>query len=120
MFKDKIQFFNEINPHIKELFSETPEKTDELNEILKWETTGKIIEYLSKEIDAKITQGKLFVTEAEFNEWGEYIKKTLAIKGKPLFMGMRGVLTGHGHGSELKHLIPLTPLSIIRKRISSL
>jgi hypothetical protein len=32
-------------------------------------------------------------------------------------MGMRAVLTHQAHGSDLKFIIPLTPLEVLEKRI---
>ena len=40
----------------------------------------------------------------------EYLKKNIKLKGKSLFMGLRVVLTGVCHGSDLTRLIPLTPI----------
>jgi glutamyl-tRNA synthetase len=99
------------------ILKDDPELTDALKDILSWETTPKILNYLSTELD-KVTTG--FVTEAELNVWMEAVKKDLAIKGKPLFMGVRASLTGHDHGPDLKFLIPLTPVSVLKKRISHL
>lgn len=99
------------------ILKDDPEITDALKEILVWETTPKILSYLGSEID-KVTTG--FVTEAELNVWMDAVKKDMGIKGKPLFMGVRAALTGHDHGPDLKFLIPLTPVSILKKRISHL
>lgn len=99
------------------ILKDDPELTDALKEILGWETTPKILSYLAGELD-KVTTA--FVTEAELNVWMEAVKKDLAIKGKPLFMGVRASLTGHDHGPDLKFLIPLTPVSVLKKRISHL
>ena len=99
------------------ILKDDPEITDALKEILSWETTPKILSYLASELD-KVTTG--FVTEAELNVWMEAVKKDLGVKGKPLFMGVRASLTGHDHGPDLKFLIPLTPVSVLKKRISHL
>ena len=61
-----------------------------------------------------------FVTEAELNGWMESVKKDLAIKGKPLFQGVRAAITGHDHGPDLKFLVPLTPVSVLKKRLQHL
>jgi glutamyl/glutaminyl-tRNA synthetase len=61
-----------------------------------------------------------FVTETELTGWMDFAKKDLAIKGKPLFQGIRAALTGQEHGPDLKLLIPLTPVAIIKKRLSLL
>jgi glutamyl/glutaminyl-tRNA synthetase len=90
---------------------------EDLKEILSWETTPAIKEYILAELDK--VDGDYVDTDT-FSEWMNYCKKELKIKGKPLFMGFRGVLTGHNHGPDLKVLIPLTPVSVLKKRITSL
>jgi nondiscriminating glutamyl-tRNA synthetase len=99
------------------ILTEHPHMTDALKEILSWETTPKILSFLSAEIDKVQTT---FVTEAELNAWTEFVKKDLGVKGKPLFQGVRGCLTGHDHGPDLKFLIPLTPVSVLKNRILDL
>ena len=99
------------------ILNEHPHMTDALKEILSWETTPKILNFLEAEI-AKVQT--TFVTEAELNGWTEFVKKDLGVKGKPLFQGVRGCLTGHDHGPDLKFLIPLTPVSVLRNRMQDL
>jgi len=117
LIKEKIQFFGEAIPHLDEIFSPQVEMNDALKEILSWETTPKIREYLKGEIDRLIAEGKVIADPADIDLWSNHIKTELKIKGKPLFQGMRGVLTGRDHGPELKILIPLTPLKIVRERL---
>jgi len=45
------------------------------------------------------------------------LKQNLKIKGKPLFMGIRGVLTGSAHGADVKELVSLTPINVLRERV---
>jgi hypothetical protein len=54
------------------------------------------------------------------NGWMESVKKDLAIKGKPLFQGVRAAITGHDHGPDLKFLVPLTPVTVLKKRLQHL
>jgi glutamyl-tRNA synthetase len=118
LFKPKIEFIHEFIPMLeKELLSGTVEKTDVLKEILAWETTPKIINYLKQQLK---NVSKEFVTEAELTAWQESIKKDLSVKGKPLFMGVRAALTGHDHGPDLKFLIPLTPVKVLNERLAQL
>jgi nondiscriminating glutamyl-tRNA synthetase len=91
--------------------------TDPLKEILGWETTPKIVSYIAEEI-GKVSSS--FLTEAELNNWMEHVKKNMGVKGKPLFQGVRAALTGHDHGPDLKFLIPLTPVNVIKKRVGQL
>lgn len=118
LLKQYADFVTDIPKQADEIiFSEHIHMKNELLEILGWETTPKILEYIGSEI-SKVTTP--FVTEAELNGWMEHVKKELGIKGKPLFQGVRAALTGHDHGPDLKLLIPLTPVSVIKKRISLL
>jgi glutamyl-tRNA synthetase len=117
LFKEKIQLYKELPAAINILFDDSFEKTPEVEEIFGWETTPKIGEYLSKEVNSITTP---FMTEAQFDAWGNHIKNELKIKGKPLFMGMRGVLTGQGHGPDLKFILPLTPMPILKSRVNKI
>jgi nondiscriminating glutamyl-tRNA synthetase len=118
LLKQYADFVSDIPKKAEEMiFGEHIEMKNELMEILGWETTPKIIDYLCGEMN-KITTP--FVTEAELTGWMDFAKKDLAIKGKPLFQGIRAALTGQEHGPDLKLLIPLTPVAIIRKRLGLL
>ena len=99
------------------ILKENLEMTDTLKDILSWETTPKIITYIASQVDSISTE---FMTEAQMNGWMDHVKKEMGVKGKPLFMGVRAALTGQDHGPDLKFLIPLTPVSVIRKRVSQL
>lgn len=99
------------------ILQENLEMNDTLKEILSWETTPKIVDYIAGEVE-KISAP--FITEAELNGWMEHAKKELGVKGKPLFQGVRAALTGKDHGPDLKILIPLTPVQVIKKRVSQL
>lgn len=118
LLKQYADFISDIPKKADEMiFGEHIEMKNELLEILGWETTPKIIDYLAGEMN-KITTP--FVTEAELTAWMDFAKKDLAIKGKPLFQGIRAALTGQEHGPDLKLLIPLTPVAIIKKRLNLL
>ena len=118
LYQDKIHLFPELNDKLSsEVLSDSIEMNEDLKDILSWETTPAIKEYILAELDK--VDGD-YVDSDTFSEWMNYCKKELKIKGKPLFMGFRGVLTGHNHGPDLKVLIPLTPVSVLKKRITSL
>jgi glutamyl-tRNA synthetase len=118
LLKQKVDFISEMQPMMDQLiFGEGLELDDELKDVLSWETTPKIISYIGSEL-SKVRVP--FVTEVQLNQWSDFVKKDLGIKGKPLFMGLRAALTGRGHGPDLKFLIPLTPVAVIKKRISQL
>lgn len=116
--KQYVEFLTDIPRFIEENITlEHLEMTDALKEILAWETTSKIIDF----IDGKLAQVSTpTISDVELNGWMEAVKKDLAIKGKPLFMGIRATLTGKDHGPDLKILIPLTPVDAIKKRIAQL
>lgn len=118
LFKEKIELVTEVVGQVDELIlSETVKMSPELDEILSWETTPSIAKYISQELEKC---GYEYVTSDTFEGWMDYCKKELAIKGKPLFMGIRGVLTGQNHGPDLKILIPLTKVDILKKRIQKI
>jgi glutamyl-tRNA synthetase len=118
LLKQKVEFIADMIPLMDDLiFDENVEMTDELKEILSWETTPKIVSYIGGEV-SKLTEG--FANEAQLTAWSDAVKKDLGVKGKPLFMGLRAALTGKGHGPDLKFLIPLTPVTVLKKRAAKL
>ena len=117
IYKDQINFFQEIVPHLGILFDTEVSDSQDYLDARSWETTPKIQAYLAEEIAKAKAEGKKFVSEADYNRWSDHVKGELKIKGKQLFMGMRSVLTHQAHGPELKFIIPLTPIDILEKRI---
>ena len=117
LYQEKIHLFPELNDCLEDITADQLESTPDLTEIMSWETTPKIKDYLLVELD-KVTSGN--ISAEQFSEWMDFCKKELGIKGKPLFMGFRGVLTGKNHGPDLKVLIPLTDTQILIKRIKAL
>jgi glutamyl-tRNA synthetase len=115
--KNKIDIFKNFEKELDIFFSETLEEGPELSEILDWPTTPAIASYVEEELN-KIPADKLFIGEQVLEEWLSHLKKEMKIKGKPLFMGLRGVLTGMAHGSELVQIIPLTPVAVLKKRVA--
>jgi glutamyl-tRNA synthetase len=116
-YKDHILFYKELVAQMAVLFQDDVEMTPDLKEIFSWETTPKIYDYLNLELEKVSTE---FVSASQFDEWSNHIKNELKIKGKPLFMGMRGVLTGEAHGKELKFIIPLTPVKTLKIRMKNI
>lgn len=117
LYQDKIHLFPELNEKMNEVLSESVERTADLLDILSWESSDNIKKYIQSEL-GKLTSE--FVNEDIFSAWMDYCKNELKIKGKQLFMGLRGVLTGHDHGPDLKILIPLTPVAVLKKRVANL
>ena len=118
LIKGYVQFIPDFPRMINEvILVDQLHHTDQLKEILSWETTPKILQYIFEEVDKVKTD---YITVETLNTWMDYVKKELAIKGKPLFMGVRAALTGQDHGPDLKFLIPLTPVSVLKKRVQQL
>jgi glutamyl-tRNA synthetase len=118
IIKQQVHFITDFPKMIKEVIQmETLEMSDQLKDILSWETTPKIIDYIYGEV-SKIDSE--YVTVAQLDGWMDHVKKEMGVKGKPLFMGVRAALTGKDHGPDLKILIPLTPVSVIKKRLAQL
>lgn len=115
-YKDHLHFYQDILPLVDELFETSINREGEVEEVLSWETTPQIVSYLS----TQVTNKEGYPTEDEFAAWTDHCKKELKIKGKQLFKGMRVALTGQGQGKDLKHIIPLTPYSVIQERLSQL
>ncbi len=116
--KEKMNFYSDIIPLLKLYFDCEVSTEADYVEARSWETTPQIQAYLKGEIEKAKAAGKKFVTEAEYNEWSNHVKGELKIKGKQLFMGIRAVLTLQAHGSDLKFIIPLTPIEVLEKRIN--
>lgn len=113
---DKIQVISEVEELLVHYFNNTEiQDNDSSKEILAWETTPQIASYLKEQIASVSDEN---VSADQFNEWMNYCKKELKIKGKPLFMGFRFCLTGQDHGPDLKQLIPLLPKASLLERVS--
>jgi len=116
LFKDQINFMNELE-NILDLNLTRIEKlkSEKLDDVLSWDTTGQIRDYLEKEVSNLESD---FIDSDQVSAWMNVIKKDLGIKGKNLFMGFRVILTGMDHGPDLKEMLPLTPVSVLKSRIS--
>ncbi|MFG1504541.1 glutamate--tRNA ligase [Halobacteriovorax sp. GFR7] len=114
LMKEKVQLFSNIIEHLPIFFDAGVDADDQYNEALTWETTPQIKEYLKAQLADQTTN----VTEDQVGEWMNYLKKELKIKGKPLFMGTRVCLTGRAHGPDLKTVVALTPIEIIKERLA--
>ncbi len=119
LFQEKIQKIGELENHLKECFEiGIVEDNDDVREILSLDSTFQMKNFLSESLES--LKEKDFVKEDVIDTWMNTLKKDLKIKGKPLFMGVRVLLTGQSHGGDLKKLIPLTPINILRERIGRL
>lgn len=117
LFKEKVQLTSEFDPFALDLFSEEVDSSDEFREIFTWESTPALKSYLEGEL---ANYEGAHLTAEVLDGWMNHLKKELKIKGKPLFMGTRAVLSARAHGPDLKALLALTPVSVIRKRSEKL
>lgn len=113
LFVDKIQLVTEITEKLPLVFEATVSGDEDYKDVLSWETTPSIAKYLEGELNALDTDSPSI---EKVGEWMDYLKKELKIKGKPLFMGTRVVLTGQNHGPDLKTLVSLTPKEVLIER----
>lgn len=110
LFLEKCNTANDFNDFSKSLFEHKIDEDDQYKEAMSWESTELISSALKEKIQGLIDEGKDFATVEDVSEWMSFLKKELSIKGKPLFMGMRVVLTGKAHGADLKIVTSLIPL----------
>jgi glutamyl-tRNA synthetase len=115
LMKEKVQLYSDIKEHMPIFFDAAADEDDQYKEAISWETTPQVKEYLKEQVNALTTD---FITEEQVGEWMNFLKKELKIKGKPLFMGMRVCLTGRAHGPDLKTVVALTPISIVKERLN--
>lgn len=115
LYKEKIQLLPELLEKTDEVFRVEMLDEPEFQEAMSWETTPQIREFLKKKLDDPNLK---VMTEELYTQWMDALKNELKIKGKPLFMGSRAVLTGVTHGPDLKILMALTPISVLRERLT--
>jgi nondiscriminating glutamyl-tRNA synthetase len=119
LYKEKIQLVTQLLAKVDEVFSIEQSEEAEYIEALGWESTPVIKQYLQQQIQ-QLLESQEAITAPIVGQWMDALKKDLKIKGKPLFMGTRAVLTGTTHGPDLKELLALTPVEIIQKRLENL
>lgn len=113
--KTHIEFFVDFARKLNEdiFYTETP-ITDGAKEFMQMDSTKNLKEILKKELSNIKDR---FITLEQYDVIFQKIKTETALKGKPLFMGIRVSLTLKDQGPELKDLIPLTPIEILVKRL---
>jgi len=117
LFLEKVQTLEDYIPFLTDIFTSKLNLMDDAKEVLTWETTPIVKKVVSDEL-AKLTDD--YMSKEDLSSLMDILKKEHKVKGKNLFMGLRVVLTGLCHGSDLTRLIPLTPLNVIKKRVESL
>lgn len=114
LFVEKVQLLSEFSDKICYITDVEQEQSEQAQEVLSWESTPLIQDYITEQLSSCRED---FLSTQLLNDWMDHCKKTLKIKGKPLFMGLRWVLTGKTHGPDLKQLVSLTPREVVTKRL---
>ena len=115
LFKTKFNTPREFLILLDCLFDCSPSLRPEYQEIKESENAQKIGEYVLK----KLEPIQSFISVEEMDTWMNEIKTELKIKGKPLFKGFRAALTLSDEGPDLKVLIPLTPVNVLKQRVQT-
>ncbi len=114
-YQEKVQLVTEFKQHLEDLLNLHPVLNDQAKEVMGWETTPQVKAYLKQAL-SELPAGQEYVDPTMVNNWMEGLKKA-GVKGKNLFMGMRVVLTGLDHGADLKNVVALTPVSLLKARL---
>ncbi len=119
LYKEQVEFYADLEKHIENLFSVKVISGEQEKEAWSWESTPVLASFLDNAISLLMKDGKTHATNEDFANWSSSLKKELSIKGKFLFKGMRVVLTGRAEGPDLKTQVQLTPLEILKVRITN-
>lgn len=115
-FKEKFNVPSELPEHLDALFSTEAQSSAEVDEVKSWESTAAICDYVKTQVIEIANTDAEFISVDQFNAMTNHCKKELKIKGKFLFKGLRLALTGMAEGPDLKVIVPLTPMEIMKKR----
>ena len=120
LFKEKVDTLPGFSSFIEDIFNSDVKDDEAFKEVLSWETTSKIKEYLINKVSEAKEEGLPFLTPELLDEYLTTLKKEHKIKGKNLFKGTRAVLTGRAEGPDLKRFVALTPLDVISSRLQKM
>ncbi len=109
LYKEQLQYGAEITTLLDMYFSE-PEINEEVSEVLNWETTPLVAQAF---LDHLPSEWSLENLKEAFNQ----TKATTALKGKPLFMGLRVAGTHQVHGPDLMSALYLMGHDVVEKRL---
>lgn len=113
MFKEEIQYGQEIVNLLKPLFEYHLDESDEVKEILALETTPIVVEEFIKQIE-NVNDLEQDTLKMMFKN----IATSTGVKGKNLYMPIRLLLTGQMHGAEIVNIIKLLGKEEVLKRVS--
>lgn len=113
MFKEEIQYGQEIVNLLKPLFEYHLDESDEVKEILALETTPIVVKEFIKQIE-NVNDLEQDTLKMMFKN----IATSTGVKGKNLYMPIRLLLTGQMHGAEIVNIIKLLGKEEVLKRVS--
>lgn len=107
----KCELLSDIKNLIGIFLEDVPEPDEETIDLLRTDDSAKVI-----------TEAKNFITETDscenfYSDLVNYVKEKAGVKGKNLFMPIRGIITGCLKGPELDAAVPLIGIEKCRKRI---
>lgn len=113
MFKEEIQYGQEIVNLLKPLFEYHLDESNEAKEILALETTPIVVKEFTKQIE-NVNDLEQDTLKMMFKN----IATSTGVKGKNLYMPIRLLLTGQMHGAEIVNIIKLLGKEEVLKRVS--
>ncbi|MBF0205948.1 MAG: glutamate--tRNA ligase [Oligoflexia bacterium] len=116
LLKKQIELYREINHCLEWLFNPQVNFTPELKMILEHDATPKIVSYL-QEVYKNIGTPPL---PSEVENIITTVKEKFKIKGSPLFLGLRAAVTARAAGPDLKTMIALTPVDVVKSRLEQI
>lgn len=120
LYQEKISTLKDLDQYLKDCFEiGSREMNDEVEKILMLKSTTQLKDFLELSLHDLKEQKVEYIEEKIVLNWIDHLKKTYQIKGRPLFMGLRVLLTGKSHGGDLKKLISLSPCQTLFKRIKN-
>ena len=116
MAKRDMHFYKDIASKLELIFEVNPPKDAEFDIVNGWPSTDLIRKFLREKLAHENGDG--FLALPQWEALAADVKAQLKLKGKELFQGMRLCLTCQAHGPDLKELIPLTSISILKQRLA--
>lgn len=102
LYKDQLSYGREIQGLVDIFFNEELVFDEKCEEVLNWETTP-IVKKAFHDVISKVEDWNIETIKAAIKT----VQKETGIKGKPLFMGIRVLVSGSEHGPDLTQTLYL-------------
>lgn len=112
LYKDQLSYGKEIQGLVDIFFNQEIIFDDACKEVLSWETTP-IVKNSFYQIISTVEDFNIETIKSAVKE----VQKQTGIKGKPLFMGIRVLVSGSEHGPDLTQTLNLLGKETILKRL---